>query len=516
MGGVNYSAGALVTRGNVPTTADHAVGTIVNVLGVLYELVADTDEPNILRGTSRVFDNNYNGIGARNWSDPAYPGIIRWLNPTASASPGGLRRVDIRLPKRVIATPPATLYVRLTDLDTHYVQDVVVPQDTSRSFLNSWYWAIAATGSGTWSDAAAGERVQFEFFTDVGFSTPLKVHGVNRWEYWNDRAEPDETAAWALRRNTDEIPASKLPDIPVAKLPHYANLFTELHDAPTAISIARGTSAVQQAMTAFSPAFTLAGTEHGVMLVTAEWSIASGSTSQLSLPDDVHETNQLTLSALRATEAYGGGSSDKNGLVAASTELYNAADPPVLQGTVSLRIAKDASSPAVVGFYMDYEPNDATAVVGTVGTVNVGLQVTLLRTDATAAGGGAFALGDVVVNAQFSNTSTARELTTAEKALLNAEPILDWYFQWFNSSTQRPPTAHIRKDVDMFLCRTIDVGHTLNGMRHIGGAMLQHQFLSAPLKVGIGTHLQIQNALTGANLSLADIGKYNIVARKPS
>ena len=118
------------------------------------------------------------------------------------------------------------------------------------------------------------------------------MHSVDRWEPWHDRKVHAEPAAWARDGSTDLIPAAKLPEIPRSKLPHYTNLFEELHDAPAGITIARGTSSVQQALTLFDPSLTLAGTDHGVLLVSAEWSIASGSTSQLSLPSVARETNQ--------------------------------------------------------------------------------------------------------------------------------------------------------------------------------------------------------------------------------
>lgn len=171
-----------------------------------------------------------------------------------------------------------------------------------------------------------------------------------------------------------------------------------LRDGVLGLAIVGISSAVQQPLTALATPYTYGADDHGIFLVSVTWSVASGSEASLALGDDVHSTEQLYLSDLRATDAYLGGTSARNGLVASTVEVFGVTgtgtqgDPYVRadsfkNGDATLYLAHDSAGQ--VGTYMAYSPGAHSRSGG--GSLQAQVKVTLLRSDYTAASGGAVA-----------------------------------------------------------------------------------------------------------------------------
>ena len=170
-----------------------------------------------------------------------------------------------------------------------------------------------------------------------------------------------------------------------------ANPFaSELRNSVLGIAIANTQGNVQQTLTALTAPYTLGDQDHGVLLVKVTWQVPASSQSQLALGDDVTDTNLLFLSDLRATDAYLGGTSAKNGLIAGTVDVHRVVNGQrsVKAGEVTLYVAKDADDN--IGTYLAYATS-AGSFTASAGSIQAQVEIALLRTDYSvpAASGGA-------------------------------------------------------------------------------------------------------------------------------
>ena len=209
--------------------------------------------------------------------------------------------------------------------------------------------------------------------------------------------------------------------IPRAKIPE-SRFVTELVDQVRGITIARFNGSVRNPLNAFQTPLVLAAGDHGVLLVSIQASVASGSTSQVALGDTVTASMQLYLSMLRASTVDDG--SGSNGLMAASFDVHSVSGGTrgAKRGTIVCRIARNASNQ--VGTYARYDP-ESGAPGSAAGQIALTWEVTLLRTDASAAAGGG-ATGRAL---RFSATRLVNWFSSAAQthnSIITPSPSMDW------------------------------------------------------------------------------------------
>ena len=220
---------------STPATTGYSVGDVINVNGDLLELVDDTDDSNVIRGTGAADGANYVGVRANiptgsdigSFTDPAYIGEFEWA-PSAE----GIALVRCAFARNIWpASPPANLYIRFVDAQ-RYAVDIELSRDSSRD--SGGGTGQVSTGAYAYQAGTTGERIvtpvgiafSVFVFTDTGFSTPLAVHVTDRWEDYVRRREQidpqgitdreafhsDESGEFAaLTRKTTPVNADLLP-----------------------------------------------------------------------------------------------------------------------------------------------------------------------------------------------------------------------------------------------------------------------------------------------------------------
>jgi len=185
-------------------------------------------------------------------------------------------------------------------------------------------------------------------------------------------------APWAGKTNTDEIPASKLP-------PSVSQHAQEMVNQARGLSIGTTNTAVRTSLTAFTRQLTLGTTDHGVFFTATQARAGSGAT--IALDSTVVRRNSLSfMSDLRSSTAYDNSAGAVgNGIRVATFDVNNSSG--VKQGTVNCYIARNAANQ--VGTYNSYVPEPSASGALT-GQISIQWEVSLLRTDSSASGGGSF------------------------------------------------------------------------------------------------------------------------------
>ena len=202
-GGRNAAANKIASLAAIPAIAGYSVGELVNVSGILWELVANTDEPNVYRTTIQQLAGGYIGDANFNWDDG----------------------VNIRayLLKSVLGqTPPNQLDIRVrTPAGLYSESSVSRAQADDSTTRYAYHKTLGDPGLVIDKDTAVGEQVSIEFYrssADGGtvLSDPQPVHAADRWER-EDRNDitlselKDEIADPAEKGNTDPWDKDKLP-----------------------------------------------------------------------------------------------------------------------------------------------------------------------------------------------------------------------------------------------------------------------------------------------------------------
>ena len=148
-----------------PAPADYSVGDLVNVAGVIKELVADSEKPNFYHGILGAPATGFRGDATVQWSGTA---------------------INVRLNRTVIGNaPPITLYTVIQTPQGAYVE-LLLDLQRSSSTPQLWHYTLA---SGQPLPPTAGRTVpdggtfEASFWTNVGRTEPLRIHaaGANRW-----------------------------------------------------------------------------------------------------------------------------------------------------------------------------------------------------------------------------------------------------------------------------------------------------------------------------------------------
>ena len=269
--------------------------------------------------------------------------------------------------------------------------------------LSSWT-SLGSSGSYTYyyhsARIAGGDRLYIQRFTEIVIDTTKIDLGYS---------------TWAKKGNTDLIPRTKLPETQFAQ---------ELLDSTRGYSIAQASSSSQQQLQTFTTALTLMSTDHGVMLVSLQASVVTGT---LALGSVTESTTQVFLSVLRAGAYYdNSGGRRGNGSLVGTFDINNASG--VKQGTIRSYIARNAANQ--VGTYSTYTA-ESGASGSLTGSIGIRWEVTLLRTDATVtSGGGATTLGglsDVTITNPIGGQAIIRNSANTawiNRGIPSAQPIL--------------------------------------------------------------------------------------------
>ena len=181
----------LTRRTALPATAGFNDGDLINLSGVIYELVAATEDANFYRGViaqNAAGDTGYYGDSVFRFQ-PASP-----FNMRASFAKAGL------------VTAPANLYVKYHSGNEY--ADIVLNRASGRDTSTTWGY-VHAPGTPGLETPTVGADFDLTVFSDTAYSTAQTIHTASRWEK-DDRNEPDVNPI-ALGGNTDRWPKTKLP-----------------------------------------------------------------------------------------------------------------------------------------------------------------------------------------------------------------------------------------------------------------------------------------------------------------
>ena len=181
----------LSVMASLPAVGSYSVGDIINVSGVLYELVANTEDANVYRGT----------IAANAAGDTGFYGdaVFRFQ----AVSPFNMR---VNFSKAGLPTAPANLYVKYHSGSDY--ADIVLTRSSGSDTSTTWGY-VHSPGTPGLEAPTVGATFDLTVFSDNTYTTAQTIHTANRWER-DDRNEPDVNPI-ALGGNTDRWPKTKLP-----------------------------------------------------------------------------------------------------------------------------------------------------------------------------------------------------------------------------------------------------------------------------------------------------------------
>ena len=359
----------LDVRTSLPAITDFTVGDMINLSGELYELVANTEDSNVLRGTlfNRTSNTSYWGSAASGEVDFEFQGV--------SPNDIGLNILRTSLP-----SPPANLYIRIT-LSSGQIADVHLTRDTS-SDTTARYAYDKAAGEPGLDVPTAGETYSIQVFSDSAFSTAQSVHTANRWEADN-RDSPVNPIA--LIGNNDRWGKDKVPaDTYYGEVQQTIGIIAEdtTYDGLTLNPTSQ--VLVNTSPKYFSPTLDLDDHPNGefhieldltvVPVSDVNMSFVQGVSNATDEQKNVVQSNIVFASNLAEEDDFALTTADTraNGLTIFEVNLYSA---NTLLGTYFMRLIHNASDEA--GIYYEWVGQAG----GTGATLNAELRVTFTPTD---------------------------------------------------------------------------------------------------------------------------------------
>ena len=182
----------LVRRTALPSTTGFNDGDIISLSGVLYELVASTEDANVYRGaiaSNAGGDSGYFGDSAFRWQTSSPHNIRAFFDKTA-----------------LTPSPPAKLYV---SFHSGHAYDRLVLDRASGQDTSSDYAYVHEPGSAGLAVNTVGQAFDLTVYSDTNYSVAASIHSVSRWERV-DRNEANVNPI-ALGNNSDRWPKDKLP-----------------------------------------------------------------------------------------------------------------------------------------------------------------------------------------------------------------------------------------------------------------------------------------------------------------
>ena len=188
--GAKSDSSTLVRRTALPSATGFNDGDIISLSGVLYELVASTEDSNVYRGAIAQRTGNFIGDNFLEWE---------------SVSPDN-RRLNIPKTAPGLASPPATIF---TEFHAGSGYDLLEWGRASGSDTTDTYGYNKPAGGVGLDSFDVGTNFDLTFYADVNKTTALAIHAANRWERY-ERNDPSINPI-ALGSSSDRWPKDKLP-----------------------------------------------------------------------------------------------------------------------------------------------------------------------------------------------------------------------------------------------------------------------------------------------------------------
>ena len=361
-----------------PAIANHQVGDIINLSGVLYELVASSEDQNVYRGAIAQVRSGFLGDNTFEYQTVS-PFNRRLYVP--NTAPG-------------FSSPPTTIYTLVQTPSPHGLYSTLAwgrasADDNAAGHPNTYaYHKIP--GDPTIDALPIGTPFSLSFYSDEARKTALNFHSANRWER-DDRNEANVNPI-ALAGNTDRWDYPKLPS-DVAKatdIPHIVQ--THLYDeAFPGLSITSGDTDRRPAAPTFpTGTIDLDDNPHGEFHVSLELNITASSDVNLSFhrntanatPEQrqVNHSANIFASDIAEEDAFVfSATAALSGVTAVTQNIYSA---NTTVGTYYLLLVRNAQNQ--VGFYHHYDGQAGSANI----TIAAELRVSFTPSDAPASGGG--------------------------------------------------------------------------------------------------------------------------------
>ena len=352
----------LVRRTALPATTGFNDGDLINLSGVIYELVASTEDSNVYRGA----------IAANAAGDTGFYGdaVFRFQ----AVSPFNMR---VNFSKAGLPTAPANLYVKYHSGNVY--ADIVLNRSSGRDTSTTWGY-VHSPGTPGLDTPTVGSSFDLTVFSDSAYSVAQAIHTSNRWER-DDRNDANVNPI-ALAGNTDRWPASKLPSHPAGIT--LTELFPGL-TLPTTLADRRSSP---DAPTYYSsPSLDLDDHQHGEFHCSLEIKIAPDSDVNMGFvqgkANQTAADRQRVLSAIvfasdlaEEDDWASGNTTRTNGLTVFTQTVYSGS---TIAGTYSLLLVHNSSNH--VGAYWFWEGEAGS----TGATITAELRITFTPSDAPAA-----------------------------------------------------------------------------------------------------------------------------------
>ena len=285
--GPKSDSSTLVRRTALPSTAGFNDGDIISLSGVLYELVPNTEDANIYRGTIATRTGNFIGDAFFEYE---------------SVSPEN-RRLNIPKTAPGFSTPPAQVYTIFQTPPTAVFPNGAYNQlefsRASGSDTNTTYGYNKTPGGAGLDSVAVGTPFSISFYSDAGNSTPLAIHAANRWER-DDRNQPNVNPI-AIAGNTARWPKAKLPgDVAYQADLHQSVGITFDDAAPGRTLASANANSFPTGATLFSPTLDLDTHANGELHLSLELTIAPVSDVNMGFEQKTNQTADDRRRALTA------------------------------------------------------------------------------------------------------------------------------------------------------------------------------------------------------------------------
>ena len=179
----------LKTLSALPATTGYNIGELINVNGEIYELVAASDEANVLTGTA---GHSGNYVGANTTGDGvAYGSLSGGLKGTVAWAPTAenIPLARYRFPLASYSAAVHTLYVR-AEAGGEYADFVVTRNSDLDEALDDGInvYGYDAPTTGERMASPTGSQFRHTVWTNQDFATgPVVMHTAARWERWLPR-----------------------------------------------------------------------------------------------------------------------------------------------------------------------------------------------------------------------------------------------------------------------------------------------------------------------------------------
>ena len=364
------SGETLTRRTALPAIAGFNDGDLISLSGELYELVANTEDSNIYRGT----------IAANAAGDTGYFGDMTFR--FQAVSPFNMRANFL---KTGLPTAPANLYVKYHSGSDY--ADIVLTRSSGSDTSTTWGY-VHSPGTPGLEAPTAGDDFDLTVFSDSAYSTAQSIHAASRWEQY-DRNDPDLNPL-ALANNSDRWPKSKLP----ADTAYGVNASTNLLERTPGLTLTSTTADFNVGNAPYywsNPGVDLDDHPHGEFHCSLELTIlptsdvnmgfVQGKANQLGADRQVALSNVIFASDIAELDDYVVGTNIQtlNGLNVFRQTVYSGA---TIVGHYTIIMVHDSNNN--VGYHVFWDGQAGS----TGATFNAELRVSFTPSDAASGGGG--------------------------------------------------------------------------------------------------------------------------------